>query len=655
MYLKYAGIMVSDAIKVIEIDNSLIPNRINESIDIPSRHGEIYNGFKYGLRKIKITFDINCPKEEYDENVNILVSALDVTVPQRLYLDSKDKYYYAIQDGQVELKNIIPGLSNGSINFICYDPMAYSDKYNIFEGKNDIVAKNNGTTDSYPLIKANFSAESHFVQVTNAYNGKAILVGEWPDISKSSQSLAGNKLNDDCKVTTNWLSAGNVVDSDRLVEGGITINSGGYGIKASNFGTNKDQKWHGPCVRRNIGTNIKDFEVVATFEHDSKGKNASDIANTPPSTEYMTTYNLNIRNGRGTSHSILTTIPKGTKLQVTDIAEGWGRTSYKGKDGYSSMQYLTLVSSSNTTHKVNTRSSKGLNMRTGAGTGYKIVLSIPNGTSITVKDITNGWGKTTYKNSTGYVTMEYVEANKSKSTNYEVIEEETADDKLGIIELYGFDSNGQKLFKFMLADSNEWYEYSYPQIQIGNNIVLQESANAPAPRTKTEKDDKGEDVTTTELSGKFGKWNEFFGNLRIKREKNQWTCEVNKLKNNTVAESIKTTTLASDSYPKGDLNHLILYLGVYQDKPQVSMALTSVIVNQLNTIPPTVNQKIFKRGDELEIDCSTNMVYLNSEPYMQHLDIGSQFFELKPGDTNIKVHSDDAGIFSTATVTERWL
>ena len=92
-------------------------------------------------------------------------------------------------------------------------------------------------------------------------------------------------LQENCESTSNWLSAGNVVDSDRLVEGGITINSGGYGVKANNFGSTTNQKWHGPAFRRNIGSNLTDFEVVATFEHDSKGKNVSKPpTNLPPST-----------------------------------------------------------------------------------------------------------------------------------------------------------------------------------------------------------------------------------------------------------------------------------------------------------------------------------------------------------------------------------
>lgn len=666
MYVKFAGVSLSDFFHVKAVNTTVLPNRENYSIKIPSRTGEIYNGFRYGTREITISFLVR-PEDPYDysQYVTDITNALDVKSPSRLYIGDETRYYYAVPDGDIEINEIGLGVGEGEVNFICYDPVLYSDLNKIYSGTNKVYATNGGSTDTYPLIRANFSQESHFVQITNSVNGKAILVGEWPIVGQSSQNLAGEKLSDNCQTTTNWYSAGNVVDSGRLVEGGITINSGGYGIKANNFGTTTDQSWHGPAVRRNINTNIQDFEVVATFEHDSKGKNASDIVNTPPSTpdngiDYRTTANLNIREGRGTNFRILTTMPKGTTVKVTDINQGWGKVTYGNHTGYSFMQYLSLNSPTNSTHKVST-SGKGLNLRTGRGTKYKILLSIPNGTNLSISDISGGWGKTSYKGKTGYVSMQYVSAVKSAKTlskNTRNVDD-TADDRLGIIELYGFDNNGQKLFKMSLNDTNEWYEYTWPEVQIGNNVVLQESANAPAPRTKVEKDDKGEDVTVNDLSGKFGKWNEFYGNIRVRREtvgnKQQWYCEVNKIKDDKVVESIKTSTLVSDSYPKGSLNHLVLYVGAYKDKKQVEMTLTNVTVNQLNTVPPKVNQKIFKNGDELEIDCSSNMVYLNKEPYMQHVDIGSQFFELTPGTSDIRVHSDDTGIFSTVTVTERWL
>ena len=40
---------------------------------------------------------------------------------------------------------------------------------------------------------------------------------------------------------------------------------------------------------------------------------------------------------------------------------------------------------------------------------------------------------------------------------------------------------------------------------------------------------------------------------------------------------------------------------------------------------------------------------------MQHVDIGSSFFNIPVGDTNYRIISDDNEITSSVTLTERWL
>ncbi len=51
--------------------------------------------------------------------------------------------------------------------------------------------------------------------------------------------------------------------------------------------------------------------------------------------------------------------------------------------------------------------SSALNMRSGPGTSYKMVASIPSGTTITVDKVTDSWGRTTYNGKTGWVALWY--------------------------------------------------------------------------------------------------------------------------------------------------------------------------------------------------------------------------------------------------------
>ena len=673
----YGGVDLGQYLELRDIRRNILPTRENYTIDIPSMTGKVYNGFKYGERIIEIDFLVkSLSTMQYLQFVRDIATILDVDAPSRLYLmDEPNKYYYAVIDGDTNISEIARGVGEGTLTFVCYNPIAYSDEVKMFTGTNSVVASNEGTTLAYPIIDINFDSTAAFAQVSNANTGAAVLVGQWPNVNQPSAPAKGPVIEDECKTLTDWLAVGNVLDADRRIDGNFTINSGGYAITPSSFGTNQERdKWRGPARRRNLGRNVRDFEVVAEFEFDSKGKNYSNATNTPatnPSTganKYKTTANLNIRNGRGTNHKILTTMPKGTEVSVSEISGGWGKVSYKGHTGYSNMNYLSLVQSttasgSQTNYVVNTSSGKGLNLRSSRSTSSKVLLSIPNGTALNITEVKDGWGKTTYKNKTGYVSMSYtkpkegqIPLNSSESIPYSV---ETADDKLGLIELYGFDANGNKLFKMALTDANFYYEYTHPQIQIGSTVVLKDTDSVPAPRKETVKNDKGEEEVVYNNSGKFGKWNEFFGKLTIRREtvnnKQQWTCRVDKIQGGNVVASLVSNSLVNANFPTGDLNNLVLFIGQYQTSPASAMTLTHLSVKQLNDVPPIVIPQIFRKGDNLRIDCEKNMVYLNDIPYMEHTDIGSNFFPLDAGDTELKIFTDDKGVYTSVSLTERWL
>lgn len=63
----------------------------------------------------------------------------------------------------------------------------------------------------------------------------------------------------------------------------------------------------------------------------------------PTGVPYKTTANLHLRSGASTSYTILLTIPKGKKITVTAIENGWCRAEYNGKKGYCSAAYVKRV------------------------------------------------------------------------------------------------------------------------------------------------------------------------------------------------------------------------------------------------------------------------------------------------------------------------
>ncbi len=57
---------------------------------------------------------------------------------------------------------------------------------------------------------------------------------------------------------------------------------------------------------------------------------------------------LRLRKGRGTQYAKLTTIPNGSKIEVSEIESNWGRVTYAGHTGYVSMDYVVFENNNNT-------------------------------------------------------------------------------------------------------------------------------------------------------------------------------------------------------------------------------------------------------------------------------------------------------------------
>lgn len=132
---------------------------------------------------------------------------------------------------------------------------------------------------------------------------------------------------------------------------------------------------------------------------------------------------LNLRSGPGTNYSKVSSIPASAVLTITGIENGWYKTSYNSKEGYVSSDYITLSSSNETTGSKTaeptgtngtTRSGvlntdgASLNLRSGPGTGYSKLASIPANAVLTISAEENGWYKTSYNGKTGYVSADYI-------------------------------------------------------------------------------------------------------------------------------------------------------------------------------------------------------------------------------------------------------
>ncbi|PRA10481.1 hypothetical protein CQ010_13460 [Arthrobacter sp. MYb211] len=184
------------------------------------------------------------------------------------------------------------------------------------------------------------------------------------------------------------------------------------------------EPWH----FRYVGTSLAKSYTnsgAKTFEH---FHGVAATKKSPPKSgkgTARTTANLNMRTGVGTGNRVVLTIPRGKTIKLTGSKKsGWYQVSYKSKSGWVSGTYLSNVSMPQTSKpktetkknpapKKNTGSTKkttaNLNMRTGAGTGNRVILTIPKGKRVKATGKSkSGWLQVTYKSKTGWVSGTYL-------------------------------------------------------------------------------------------------------------------------------------------------------------------------------------------------------------------------------------------------------
>ncbi|AOL35815.1 MULTISPECIES: SH3 domain-containing protein [Geobacillus] len=162
-----------------------------------------------------------------------------------------------------------------------------------------------------------------------------------------------------------------------------------------------------------------------------------------PRTVYQTTTNVNMRTGAGMKYKTVITVPKGKNVIATEKLGSWYKVSYtyslKGKGytkvGWVSGQYLKKVSSNSSSGtiarptpiaKTTYQTIANVNMRTGAGTKYKTIMTIPKGKTVTATEKLGSWYKVSYQYDwrgkryikTGWVSGSYLrEYNQYKNTS----------------------------------------------------------------------------------------------------------------------------------------------------------------------------------------------------------------------------------------------
>ena len=665
---KFNGLDLELFVKVIEIKTTMMSNRQNNFVNIPSEHGRIYQNYKYDYKKIDVNFDIKeRTDEDYQTILDTLCSVFHVDEPKELVIDINERIYLAVPDGEISKSKITKGMGRFNISFICPIPFSYKANAKIYNGEKTLSVVNEGNTSTPAIVDVTFNGDATYCQI-DSNNGKSILIGEYPTLTNTKEEESTNIVYEACETTENFVSVNGEVDAKRTITGTIQPNDGGssWCLQAADYGSGDN--WHGPALRYNLPSNIEDFECSLYFYHDSKGKlkyNETGFTDKETVTKYkVTATTVKLKEKRLSKSTTLLSIKKGTYLipiavNGEKVTNGWIKTTYNGTTGWVKISTgLKKVTVTTATYYTKQAAS----LRASGSKSSKLLATIPKGTAIIVypNSVSGKYTKAKYKDKTGYVYTDYIiEGDKVQiETDQEI---DTSEDKIGLVEAYGFDQAGNKLFKVMLCDENEWHEATYPLVQIGNTEFLKDTSfSVPEPDKSTTLSGSDDSLTISvknKRMGKYGNWNEFRGHFTIRREKNEWYAEVVKYNaEGKIEKTLPSQKIKKEGFPEGALNHIVVFFGQYADKKVVdTMTFNRLVVNRLNEVTEDETDSIiFHQGDELRIDFANNEVYLNDVKDMRYIDIGSEFFEIEPGEYDLKI-SSDADITSSIIFNERWL
>lgn len=164
-------------------------------------------------------------------------------------------------------------------------------------------------------------------------------------------------------------------------------------------------------VLRGIMAVALSFVVLLTTSNFALAANSDQVVlsiNKPGAGSVTATSGLNVRNSASTSGSIVGYLPYGTNIMILErLSNGWDKVQYDiyGNVGYVNRSYIYEYSLSN--YLTVSTSGDPLYFRTGSGTEYSIIASIPNGRSLPELIFLGTWSNALWGNMEGYVNNGY--------------------------------------------------------------------------------------------------------------------------------------------------------------------------------------------------------------------------------------------------------
>ncbi|WP_241654965.1 phage tail family protein, partial [Sporolactobacillus shoreae] len=152
------------------------------------------------------------------------------------------------------------------------------------------------------------------------------------------------------------------------------------------------------------------------------------------------------------------------------------------------------------------------------------------------------------------------------------------------------------------------------------------------------------------LVSSYSEFNNFWGYLELEKKGNVFTAYVIRLDGNfnEIHRDTYTWIDSANQYTGNKLAGIAIWAASWGTKDPINyLCFTNLQVQALNDVNGSAPPIIAHVGDEIMIDCESEVIYKNGERFMQYLSVGSQWLKLQGGDTEaIGVAPIDSADFS---------
>ncbi|HHU62768.1 MAG TPA: SH3 domain-containing protein [Clostridiales bacterium] len=162
-----------------------------------------------------------------------------------------------------------------------------------------------------------------------------------------------------------------------------------------------------------VGQGVYTFVVIAQDGEGNKASRSGTVEIVTKKSGTVTASSLNIRKGPGTSYAVLTTLPKGTKVDILSKANGWYKVRLSdGRIGYAVENYISEGGSSGGDSQPSGRegivTASALNVRKSASTSSSVLGVLRKNDRVEILGKTGSWYKIKAGKLTGYVHGDYL-------------------------------------------------------------------------------------------------------------------------------------------------------------------------------------------------------------------------------------------------------